>query len=135
MPESWIVGMDTSQSSILIAGLLFLIIYLAGFRLSRKGKPYNPLLFNLHKLVGLAAGVYLGVVVYRVHQSAPLDMRQGSLVVVTALSFVATVVTGGLVSIDKPLPAAVTRLHRLFPHVTTLVTGVFLFLLFFNVMS
>jgi hypothetical protein len=126
--------MDTSQSPILIAGLLFLIIYLAGFRLSRKGKPYNPLLYNLHKLVGLSAGVYLGVIVCRTHQSAPLDMRQAGMVVVTALSFVATVVTGGLVSIDKPLPAVVTRLHRLFPHVTILGTGVFLYLLFFNVM-
>jgi hypothetical protein len=122
--------METSQSLILITGL-FLFIYLVGFRLSRAGKPYKPLLFNIHKLVGLATGVYLGVVVYRAHQLTPLDMRQGSLVIVTALSFVATVVTGGLVSIDKTLPAVVTRLHRLFPYLTALVTGVLLYLLLF----
>lgn len=50
--------MGTTQSGVVGTGLLFLFIFLSGFWLSHSGKPYNTLIFTIHKLIGLAAGVF-----------------------------------------------------------------------------
>jgi hypothetical protein len=121
--------MSTTQIRVVGAAVLFLLIFLSGFVLSRGGKPYSVLLFNLHKLIALGAVVYLGLTVSRIHQAAPLGPGQLAAVVVTGLCFVATIVTGGLVSIDKPMPAALSSIHHLLPYATLLSTAGALYLL------
>jgi hypothetical protein len=83
------------------------------------------LLFNLHKLIALAAGVYLALTVYRSQQAAPLSPLQLALAAATALVFVALVIAGGLLSahaggslrsLSPTLLAAITRAHHLLPY-------------------
>jgi hypothetical protein len=132
------VEMNITQSRVVSAGLFFLFIFLSGFWLSRSGRPYNAILINIHKLIGLAAGVFLVMTVYRIHQAAPLRPVQIAAIVVTVLIFVGTVAAGGLVSIDaagdlgninQSIRAAISMAHRIFPYLAVLSTAVTLYLL------
>lgn len=121
--------MGGTQLRVIGAGLSFVLIFLLGFWLSRSGKPYSPIIFNLHKLIGLAALVLLAVTVYRVNQVAPLSTAGWIAAAVTGLLFIATIVSGGLVSLDQPMPAFVSLMHKAFPYFTVLSTAVTLYLL------
>jgi len=121
--------MSTTQFRIISTGLLFLFIFLSGFWLSRAGKPYPVIVFTLHKLIALGALIFLGLAVYRTHQVFPLGPAQMIAVGAAAVCFIATIVTGGLTSIGKPMPAVISTIHRLLPYATVLSTASVLYLL------
>lgn len=122
--------MSTAQVRIAGAALLFLLIFASGIWVSRSGKPYSTAPFTIHKLVGLAAGVFLAVTVYQAHQTAPYGSIDIVAIVATVLCFVGTVAAGGLLSIDKPMPEIVLKLHQVLPVLTLLSTaGTFYLLL------
>jgi hypothetical protein len=93
------------------------------------GKPYSTFPFTIHKLAGLVAGVLLAVIVYQTHKVAPLGAAQIAAIAVTVLCFAGTVVAGGLLSIDKEMPAIVQRLHQVIPVLTVASTAGTLYLL------
>lgn len=109
--------------------LLFLGIFVSGFWLSRLGKPFNTILLTVHKLASLAAVVLLAFMVYRVTWDAALGAIDWIAVAVTGLFFLGTMATGGLLSVDKPMPAVVLTLHRIAPFLTVLSTTATLYLL------
>ncbi len=111
------------------AGLFFLFIFLSGIWLSRSGKPLNGLILTIHKLISLAAGIFLIVTLYRVNQAAALGATELIAAVVTGLFFLGTVVFGGLLSTGKPMPAAILRMHQILPFLAVLSTAVMLYLL------
>jgi hypothetical protein len=111
------------------AGLFFLFIFLSGFWLSRTGKPYSTLIFTIHKLIGLALGFFMIVIVYRIHQTASLSPVQVLTIVVTVLLFIVTVAAGGMLSIDKSMPFVVSLSHKVLPFLTVISTGTTLYLL------
>ena len=122
----------------IIAGILFLFILLSGFWLSRLGKPYNGLVFNIHKLIGLGEGIYLIRTVYLAHQAAPLDGTQWATIAISVVLFLFAVVTGGLLSIYaegrlEDLGAAQLRaietVHKVAPYLILVSTAVLLYLL------
>ena len=121
--------MGATELRIVGSGLFFLLIFLSGFWLSRTGKPYSTIIFTIHKLIGLAAGVFLVLTVYRIHQVAPLGPVEITAIVVSVLFFAGTVTAGGLLSIDRPMPAAILTLHQITPYLTVLSTAVTLYLL------
>ncbi len=114
-------------SRMITTGLLFLLIFSFGFWLSRSGKPYSVAIFTVHKLIALGLAVYLGITIYKTHQLSPLSAGQIAAVLVMALCFLSLVVTGGLLSIEKPMPAVVSAFHRVLPYLTVLSTAVGLF--------
>ncbi len=118
-----------SNERLLVVGLLFLFIFISGFVLGYLSKPYNVFLITIHKLIGLAAGVFLGMAVYQRHQVTPLGSGEIAAIVVTILLFVGTVAAGGLQSIERPMPAAVSWVHKLTPYLAVLSTGATLYLL------
>ncbi len=120
--------MSAAGTKIVITGAFFLFIFLFGFVLSRAGKPYPVLLFNIHKLIALGALVYLAVTVYNLSRVAPLSPAMIVLVVFTGLCFVVTIVAGGLLNIDKS-PAFLAVIHRFSPYLTLLSTAAALYLL------
>jgi hypothetical protein len=121
--------MATTSLRIIGAGAFIVFIFLTGFGLRRVGKPYNGLLFNLHKFIGLGALAGLILTASQVHKMAPLGTVEMAAVVVSVILFVATIIAGGLASLTTPLPAAVTGLHKVFPYLTTLASLATLYLL------
>jgi hypothetical protein len=125
------VEMSTNQLRVLGTGLFFLLILFSGYWLSRSGKPYSTIVFNIHKLVAVAAVVLLGITVYRIHRAGALSAIELLATIVTGLFFLGTMVTGGLLSIpiDKAMPAIVRKLHQVMPYLTVLSTAVTLYFL------
>ena len=121
--------MSTTQVRVAGVGLSFVLLLLSGIWLSHLGKPYSTGVFTIHKLVGLAVGVLLAVMVYQTHKAAPLGLVEIAAILVTILFFMGTVVAGGLLSIDLEVPAFVQKLHQFLPVLTMLSTAGTLYLL------
>ena len=121
--------MSTTQVRVVGAGVAFLAIFLSGIWVSLTGKPYSTLSFTVHKLVGLALGVLLGVIVYQTNQSAPFGAVQIAAIAVTVLLFVGTVAAGGVLSVVEEVPAVALRLHQIVPVLAVLSTAGTLYLL------
>jgi hypothetical protein len=114
---------------VLGAAIGCLVIFGSGYLLTRSGKPYNGLLFNVHKLVALAAVVLYVVVLVRTGRATALSAVQVVVGVVTGVLFLGLFVTGALVSIDKPMPAIVAVVHHILPYLAVCSTAVTLYLL------
>ena len=113
-----------------VAGLFFLVVFLSGIWLSRTGRPLNVAISTVHKLISLAAGVFLLVTIYQQSRVIPLGAIEWIAIVVTGLCFLGTVASGGFLSSEKPMPAAVLRVHQILPVLATLSTAATLYLLF-----
>ena len=121
--------MSATQLRIVGAGLFFLFIFLSGFWLSRSGKPLNGIILTIHKLISLAAAVFLVITIYQINQVATLSAIELTAGVVTGLFFLGTGIPGGLLSTDKPMPAAILMMHQITPFLTALSTAATLYLL------
>ncbi len=110
-----------------VAGLLFVGTFFFGFWLSRSGKPYPVVLFNLHKLIALGTLVFVGLTVYR---AGPLTSRETLFGAAAGVCFVTTLISGGLLSVEQIMPRFVHVLHRVLPYLTVIFSAVTLFLLF-----
>lgn len=115
--------MSTISFEIIAALAFFLLIFVTGVWLSRSGNPYSPVAFNAHKLIALGAFVFLAVRTYPMFRLEPLGPAQMAAIAITALCFVVTIISGGLLNIGKPLPAIIATLHKLFPYLTVLSTA------------
>ena len=121
--------MNTLQVRFVSAGLVFLLILPSGLWLSHIGKPYSSALFNVHKLIGFGLFVFLAINVLRVNQANPLSALQQAACLIAGLFFLATIVTGGLVSIPQAMPGVLSVAHKLLPYLTVVSTLTSLYLL------
>ena len=133
--------MDSLNLKFIYTGIFFLFILLSGFWVSRSGKPYNGLIFNIHKFIGLGVGVFLIRTVYLTHQAAPLNATQWATIVITVLLFILTVIVGGLLSIlaegglkdmGRSMQATLSMIHKFFPYGIMITTAATLYLLLYQ---
>ncbi|MFW6287885.1 MAG: hypothetical protein ACOC2J_03955 [bacterium] len=82
----------------LTIALLFLLTIGSGIYLSRIGRPLNPVLFNIHKLIALAAVVYTVIVVYGLMKEININVLIVVLISISVLSVIALFTTGALLS-------------------------------------
>lgn len=116
---------------IFIAGAFFVFTVLSGYWLSHSGRPLNGLILTIHKLISLAAVIYLGINIVRLHQAAPLAPLAIALSALALLFFLALIATGGLLSVAKPMPSFVHTIHQVGPYLTVLSTAAALYLALF----
>lgn len=128
-------------SKAIITGVFFAFVYLFGFWLSHSGKPFNSLIFNFHKLVGLAMGIFLILTVYRVHKTTPFSPVEILAITATIVIFMVLVVAGGLLSIQatsnleitsQSIQTTISVTHKVFPYLAVLTTAGMLYLLLFQ---
>ena len=87
-----------------IPGVLFILTLVFGFWLSRSGKPYNGLLFNIHKLIALAAVIVTAMQTFSVLKIVEAQPTLIALLIVIGLCAVAIFVTGALMSANRARP-------------------------------
>ncbi len=104
--------METT-SKFILPGALLLLTYAFGFWLSVLGKPYNGLLFNIHKLVALGAVVFAVIQTYNLLQSANIQFVVIALAAVSVLCIIALFATGALMSIGNLPHAPLLTVHRI----------------------
>jgi heme A synthase len=87
------------------------------------------LLLTVHKLLALAALILMAITVIRINRATPLATAALVAAAATAVCFVVAIISGGLVSTDKPAPALARALHWVTPFVTIAGAAVTYFLL------
>ena len=115
--------MSTNLLCVVGIAVFSFIILGSGFWLTRSGKPYNQILFNIHKLIALAAVILFVITLFQVNRVTTLNALQVVAGVVTGLIFVGLFVTGALVSIDKPVHNIVFTLHHILPYLALLTAA------------
>lgn len=99
-------------SEFLFSGLLLLLTLIFGWWLSRLGKPYHGLLFNVHKLSALGAVVLAGVRLSGILNALDVDAVIIGLLVLAALCVVALFTSGALMSTGKLDYGLTLTIHR-----------------------
>lgn len=94
-----------------VPGGLFILTLIFGFWLSHAGKPYNGLLFNVHKLIALSFVVLAGMQFSKMFQS--LDWVLVVLLVGSALCVIALFMSGALMSAGKLDYQTMQTVHNL----------------------
>jgi hypothetical protein len=120
--------MPDLRPALYAVGSLFVLTFAFGYLVGRKPKPYNGLLFTVHKLIALGAGAGWARTMYELHRAAPLAPAAWIAAITTVVVFVMTVIAGGLTSLDRPMPAGLGVVHKVLPYVTALACAVSLFL-------
>ena len=115
-------------SNFLTIGIIFLLTLAFGFWLSRIGKPYNGILFSIHKLLALAAVIVAVFEIRKTLQSDGAFPFYNVLIALTGVSIIALFATGALMSIGKLNYAVSLTIHKITPILAamTLIAVVYL---------
>jgi hypothetical protein len=100
-------------SKFTLPGGLFILTLVFGFWLSQVGKPYNYILFNIHKLLALGAVIVAGIRVVGLLKQADLLTLLILLSIVVVLCIVALFASGALMSMGKLDYILMLTIHRL----------------------
>lgn len=111
------------------AGLGFLFTLVFGFWLSRRGKPYNGLLFNIHKLIALATVILTFLAVRQVWQTLDTDALTFLLLFITAVGVIALFASGAFMSANKFEYRAMKKIHNIAPVLVVLAIAGTIYLL------
>ena len=98
-----------------IPGVLFILTLVFGFWLSRSGKPYNGLIFNIHKLIALAAVIVAAIRAFNALKIVEAQPILIALLILIGLCAVALFVTGALMSANKPAHDRLLTTHQIAP--------------------
>jgi hypothetical protein len=112
-----------------IPGVLFILTLVFGFRLSRSGKPYRGLIFNIHKLIALAAVIVAAIQTFNALKIGEAQPILIVLLIVIGLCAVALFVTGALMSAKHATGRALLTIHSIAPLLTVLAAIGVLYLL------
>lgn len=124
--------MNASVSRTVFVGVLFLLTLAFGSWLSRAGKPYSSLLFNIHKLIALGAVIVTALTVYQARAAVTLGSFTLIAVVATGLLFVALFVSGALLSIGRPDSSAILIVDRVAPWLVVITVALAMYSLIAN---
>jgi len=116
-------------SKFLLPGIVFILTLAFGFWVSHVGKPYNGLLFNVHKLIALGAVVATVIQLVKLLKSADALALVAVLLVVAALCVIALFASGALMSMDKLDYALILTIHRVAPVVLVIAMVIVILML------
>lgn len=106
--------MDT-LSAFRLPALGFLLTVAFGFWLSRRGKPYNGLLFNAHKLIALGAVILAGLRTNDMLKTSEPQTLLMVLIILIGLCALTLFVSGAFLSIGNADYGIVKFIHNLAP--------------------
>lgn len=112
-----------------VSGGLFILTLAFGFWLSHLGKPYNGILFNVHKLIALGAVVVTAIQMVKLLRGMQTQALVIVLLVGVALCVIALFVSGALMSAGKLEYNLMLAIHRVAPFVLVVSLGLVMVLL------
>lgn len=120
--------MDTAGKFVL-PGIVLVLTVIFGFWLSRTGKPYNGILFNVHKLIALGAVILIAAQSYNAYREIQAQALLIVCAIAAALCVAALFATGAFMSAEKFDHAVMLTIHRiaLVPVLIALASAIYLF--------
>jgi hypothetical protein len=119
----------STEFRLFLIGVLFVVIFATGFWLRNTKRPFPVGKLNLHKLISLACLILSALLVNDLRGRIPLSDSEIAAIAVGGLSFLMTIISGGLVSLDKPAHRAVWAIHWVGPFLTLFATAASIYLL------
>jgi hypothetical protein len=117
-------------SKLLACGLLFLLALVSGVWLTHSGKPYNGVIFNIHKLIALGTVIFTSIYIANLYKAAdPKIITILFIMIAAGLLFLALFVSGALLSIGKPASTVTLRIHQVAPLLALGASAVSIYLL------
>lgn len=105
---------------LVITVLLFISVIISGVILHRTGKPYPPVVFNVHKLLTVAWVILMVILVRSQCKVSVPDLAINVSLVVSVLGLLALFFSGGTMSLDR-LQEPMLTIHRV-ASLTLLIT-------------
>lgn len=99
----------------MLPGFLFLFIVGSGIWVRKIGKPYNNLLFNIHKLIALGTVILTGIRLSTLDPIQTFPRVAILLIALAALGVIGMFATGAFMSIKEVTPRAAQIIHKVFP--------------------
>ena len=110
-------------------GIALILTLAFGFWLSSTGRPYNGILFNVHKLIALGAVILTGIQIAKLLKTADSLALIITLLVVAAICVIALFATGAMMSIGTVAYNIVLTIHRIAPMVLVIALALTIWLL------
>jgi hypothetical protein len=117
------------QFTHLAAIVLFIFKVASGIWLRISNRPIHPALLNLHKYIALGTIAVIILIVRQSYSEAGANALATGAIVLMAIFSLIAVITGGLVSLEKPTVPAVKLLHKAMPFLTAVFTLLAIYLL------
>ncbi len=112
-----------------VPGSLFILTLAFGFWLSRVGRPYNGVLFNVHKLIALGTVVVTAIQMVELLRNAETQALVIVLLVVAVLCVIAIFASGALMSAGELNYALMLTIHKVAPILLVLCCALVLYFL------
>jgi hypothetical protein len=100
-------------SIFLVPGIGFILTLVFGFWLTRIGRPYNGILFNIHKLIALGTLIPAAAGFYRMFNALESQSLLIVLIVLAGLCVAALFVSGAFLSIGRMNYRVVKAVHNI----------------------
>ena len=93
-------------------GIVFTLTILFGLWVSKAGKPYNGILFNIHKLTALAAVIIVIVRLVSSHKSVEIQASIVLLLILAGMCVLALFISGAIMSIGSSSQPILLIIHK-----------------------
>ncbi|HRW35674.1 MAG TPA: hypothetical protein P5107_11540 [Thermotogota bacterium] len=118
----------TNSTLIMGISILFVTTVIAGIVLSHLGRPLNTALFSIHKLIGIGMVVLSVIAFVRLFKLETLPEGPVKIfVIIAAVSLIALIATGGLLSFDRFSGKFIVILHTISTVIAGFSIGILLF--------
>ena len=111
-------------SNLLTPAIGFLLVLFFGFWLSKLGKPYNGILFNIHKLIALGTVIVTAMQVYKIFKTLEPQTLITVFIVITAICVVALFASGAFMSIGNVNYNIMKTVHNVAPAPAVIAIGI-----------
>ena len=98
---------------LIISGIIFIGTIGSGVWLSKLGKPYGTLIFNVHKFVALGFIVYSFVVIKNLIKTIDTTTAMWFLILLSGVLILTLLATGGIVSASQEIKKALVVVHKI----------------------
>ena len=124
------LGLSTPEIRMIGMGILYILILMSGFFLSRLGRPLNTAVFTIHKLVSIAAVIVLLMTIIQINRTTPLNGLTWAALVATGIFFLGEMISGGFLSFDNFNTKYILTIHRILPVLIILFTTLSFYLIY-----
>jgi len=127
---SWDDGLKINMKTrTLISAGLFIPTIASGYLMRGSNSNPNDGFLAVHKLTSVTNLALLDASVLKKRKITSLSWLESTAAILMNVSFVATISTGGLQSIDGNMPGWVNSSHRITPWISMLASGVLIYVL------
>jgi len=117
------------ELQLIIITLQFVLTFAFGIWLRKLGRPYNFVIFNIHKVITLLTLIFTAMAVYNLQQTIAISTIELLIIIATRILFSTSFVSGALLSIGRPANDSMLIVHKISSILTPILAGVIIYLL------